>query len=182
MNKNKNNIIEGLKFGFGIILIFSLLGVVYAGYHGANQILAGTFIGDFIFQDNVSFQGNVNLENAIVTGVDNGNYSYTEVKTGKTWVNGKPIYRKVLVLSSNPIADNTWRTITYTDYPVNVEDIVSAYLQGNRISGYSFQQDANWAFRYMINPNGIGYLFGSSTTKSIASGDLVVLEYTKTTD
>lgn len=55
------NYLDGLKFGLGFLTIFGLLlGVVFAvGFHSAEEILGGTFSGVFIFEDNVTFNGNV---------------------------------------------------------------------------------------------------------------------------
>lgn len=58
----KNTILEGFKFGFGIFLFFGIIfGIAFAvGFHTADEILGGNFSGNFIFENNVTFQGNVN--------------------------------------------------------------------------------------------------------------------------
>ncbi len=45
--KFDKDILKGIKFSLGIILGFSILfGVVYAvGFHTANEIISGTFLG-----------------------------------------------------------------------------------------------------------------------------------------
>lgn len=64
-----SKILDGGKFGFGIILAISLFGVVFAsGFHTANQIVDGTFNGNF------TFNGSIDLENASLTGVSRQNY------------------------------------------------------------------------------------------------------------
>lgn len=54
-------VLDGIKFGFGFILVISFIfGIVFAiGFHSAEEILGGTFSGNFIFEDNVTFNGNV---------------------------------------------------------------------------------------------------------------------------
>lgn len=53
-------ILKGFKFSLGIIFGLSLFfGIVFAvGFHSANEILGGTFTGNLISQDNVTFNGN----------------------------------------------------------------------------------------------------------------------------
>lgn len=54
--------IKGLKIGAGFITILGILfGIVFAvGFHTAEEILGGTFSGNFVFDDNVTFNGDVN--------------------------------------------------------------------------------------------------------------------------
>lgn len=49
----KSNFIEGLKFGLGILTIFSIIGIVTAvGFHTASEVLTGTFTGNYDFVNN----------------------------------------------------------------------------------------------------------------------------------
>lgn len=52
-------ILDGIKIGFGIILSLSLFfGIVFAiGFHTVNEILGGTFNGNFVFNGNISHNG-----------------------------------------------------------------------------------------------------------------------------
>lgn len=54
------DILSGIKFSFGIFLFFSVFfGLVWAsGFHTANEILDGTFLGNY------TFTGEVNLSSA----------------------------------------------------------------------------------------------------------------------
>ena len=58
-----NDYIKGIKQGIGFTFILSIITVVSAvGFHSANEILSGTFLGNY------TFHGNVNLTNANVIG------------------------------------------------------------------------------------------------------------------
>lgn len=62
-----SKILDGIKFGFGFILVLGFIFtlVLASGWHTADEILEGTFSGNFIFEDNVTFNGNV-------TGISSG--------------------------------------------------------------------------------------------------------------
>lgn len=56
-----DNFYKGIQFGLGFIFILGLVfGLVWAsGWHTADEIFGGIFSGNFTFQDNVTFKGNV---------------------------------------------------------------------------------------------------------------------------
>lgn len=56
-------ILNGIKFGFGIIISLSLFfGIVFAvGIHTTSEILPGVFQGDYTFNGNLSVSGDLNL-------------------------------------------------------------------------------------------------------------------------
>lgn len=60
------DILKGFKFAFGFFLFFGiLLGLVYAvGFHTADEILGGKFIGNYVFN------GSVDFTNATVSGIN----------------------------------------------------------------------------------------------------------------
>lgn len=66
-----NKILEGMKIALGILLVFGVIfGLVYAsGFHYADEVLSGTFLGNYIYSGNVSFNSNVDLGNANVSGL-----------------------------------------------------------------------------------------------------------------
>ena len=52
MNKD---FLKGINIALGILLVFSIIGIVSAvGFHYANEILPGTFSGNFIFDGDVN--------------------------------------------------------------------------------------------------------------------------------
>lgn len=57
--------VKGIKIAFGFLFtIFSIFGLVYAvGFHTANEVLGGTFLGNY------SFSGNVNFTDSTVIGL-----------------------------------------------------------------------------------------------------------------
>ena len=60
-----NKFLDGIKFGFGfMIAIFLISGLAYAGYHGASQVMSGTFGGDY------NYTGTVDFTLATVVGMD----------------------------------------------------------------------------------------------------------------
>ena len=101
------------------------------------------------------------------------NYSQTEQKIG-TWIDGKPIYRKVFVGTSN-----TQTNVTIQNHAENIDTIVHAYGQlenstGMKLTVLSDNQSNVWAnntFTIYINNASI------DTYKY-----KLIYEYTKTTD
>ena len=98
-------------------------------------------------------------------------YSYTEVKTNKTWVDGRPIYRQcILVNTTSSTASSTTATINAsTTYPY-IDQIVSATL-------------INPANKRIHNPNGTSMVSNTITVfvgaYGITVGDILILEYVK---
>lgn len=112
-------------------------------------------------------------------------YSTTETKTNKVWIDGKPVYRKVLVLNQTISSDTT----VPSTIPNNVSDYWINYGESYLVvpnttaripliyahpAGLSYQMAA-----WLSDKDTIALRFGSaqSINKMVA-----VLEYTKTTD
>ena len=52
MNKD---FLKGINIALGFLLVFSIVGIVSAvGFHYADEILPGTFVGDFVFDGDVN--------------------------------------------------------------------------------------------------------------------------------
>jgi hypothetical protein len=105
-------------------------------------------------------------------------YSTSEVKTNKVWVNGKPIYRKMIV--ANPYTSGSNININN----LNIDKIT--YFYGLR--SYNNQYDINYYlsnndyFRILIrkyNNQDVITLQGSNSGQAKVE---IILEYTKTTD
>lgn len=120
-------------------------------------------------------QGNNTLE---LNGKDLSNtYSTSEMKIG-TWIDGKPIYRKVLELSnpsSQTLADlstyniDYMKDIRYTTSRINTQDFNNIYQNTSEFIRIFYKTDNN-----TLQFRGIDV----STIYSIT----IILEYTKTTD
>lgn len=102
----------------------------------------------------------------------NFTYSTEEVDTGEKWINGKPIYRKVINISPKNLYN--WEYIPETNN-LSIEKIIKTTAMGT--DGTYKDCVANlYARRY---PNGnfgfIAYGWAIITT-------VIIIEYTKTTD
>lgn len=102
----------------------------------------------------------------------NFTYSTEEVDTGEKWIDGKPIYRKVINISAVNLYN--WQYIPETDN-LSIKKIIKATAMGTDES-YTDCVASLYARRY---PNGkfafLAYRWAIITT-------MIILEYTKTTD
>lgn len=102
---------------------------------------------------------------------ENNKYLYTEVKTNKTWVDGRTIYRQcILVNTTTSSSSATEATINAsTTYPY-INQIISA----TQIDGVSNR---------IINPNGVRMVNNTirvyAGAYGIAVGNILILEYVK---
>lgn len=122
-------------------------------------------------------------------GVENmGAYSTTETVIG-TWVDGKPIYRKVVQLTSTSLSSSKWLYIDVSND--NIETIIDVKGTVNLTSTLGTKNqliqrtvtDAITTYGIGLgdmNSTQIGIQFGTSYTQ-LNSGYLIY-EYTKTTD
>ena len=123
-----------------------------------------------------------NVLNDVKNYVDNSNsYSTQEVKTGGTWIAGKPIYRKTFI----------YEGVTTANAPIsigsisNVEDIetIKGTLRlhaGGFISLGYMNNDNNKVFE--VNTKETGEVIVISPYNSSNSKIIITVEYTKTTD
>lgn len=98
-------------------------------------------------------------------------YSTQEVKTGGTWIDGKPIYRNVLIntelINSESIG---WGGLESKITSLNIENCIACYAS----------MDNNMGMRHLqFMPDRGGFI---SYYSGIPNGAKVVMEYTKTTD
>ena len=119
-------------------------------------------------------------------------YSIDETLTGGTWIDGKPIYRKVFVVNNNVVS-----TVNSIDLlGMNISTLLPTISGSVRLSGsVIFSGGVNTFFindgdtlkysRYKANNNSVDNLqhelilnYGSNTLYSL----ILILEYTKTTD
>ena len=101
-------------------------------------------------------------------------YSTDETLTGGTWIDGKPIYRKVITGLSFGNVQNNWTNLVEI---ANVDDLITAFVKR------TFDNSVHYSmgFRYYN-----GYLQYFAYEGEGASGqwdfNSVIIEYTKTTD
>lgn len=108
-------------------------------------------------------------------------YSTNEIKTNKIWIDGKPIYRKVLSYSSS-YTNTGSRTITHNLGVDNYTNIVYGFLN---YAGMTFPipriaNDGNNVGISSISSNSL--IIDVATAITSYSNLILVLEYTKTTD
>lgn len=126
----------------------------------------------------------VNNNDDTVQGIINGEkYSTTEVKTNKTWIDGKPIYRKVINIGYLPN-----KNAKLTNHNIsNIDKIIYQYAIASDSNGLTY------SIPHVASPN-----MGNSMTMALrsnkewvqinCSSDMTsytayfILEYTKTTD
>ena len=116
--------------------------------------------------------------------VDNSNsYSTQEVKTGGTWIDGKPIYRKVVNFGALPNA--TIKGVTFDN--INADTFVKAEgiamtNNGNAVTiPFADTSAATQSISIFINSSSVSINAGT-TNRSDYTKCYIVLEYTKTTD
>ena len=118
-----------------------------------------------------------------VQNLNNPNYSTTEQKTGGTWIDGKPIYRKVIDGLNAP-STTSWTTVISTGLE-NVDTMVKIY--GIMVTSDNYQIVLPWAEQgYTIvhrfyNTNK-SVLIKLNATNFYNFPYTLILEYTKTTD
>ena len=115
-----------------------------------------------------------------VQALNNPNYSTTEQKTGGTWIDGKPIYRKVIMFNSaTTIAEGG---TDFTLSALGLSDIDNFFnIVGFNTTGSKTNTERR--------NSPIGCFWRSATTVSLLSASGVtsnylglIVEYTKTTD
>lgn len=128
----------------------------------------------------------VNLTDDGETGSEE-NYSTDEVNTGKKWIDGKPIYRKVFEIT-NPATTGAYQ-INYQHNIVNLDVIVgwtgstTPRTTGSyrRLLPFAYYGNANYNVGVSVSASVILISIGSESVPDIAK-IYMTLEYTKTTD
>lgn len=123
-------------------------------------------------------------------------YSTDETLTGGTWIDGKPIYRKVTEITDFG-NDSIFGYLYNSDFKViNVKTLIKSFDQDTYINEHSRQYDAvgsiggvNLSSNVSMDTNEIYVVYQAynATTEvweSIFNNNegLIILEYTKTTD
>lgn len=98
-------------------------------------------------------------------------YSTTEQATGGKWIDGKPIYKKVLIVPTTIIADgNSYKSLG-VGYPDNADTMFPPTI---------FNFSTNTFYYNSYKPIQVASSISGGTT--INAGTEIIIEYTKTTD
>ena len=120
------------------------------------------------------------------------NYTAEEVKTGGTWIDGKPIYRSILALSSISAA-NTWY---YSDDRLSNVDTIIKYdaiidnmpttSQGRVVNAPLFRSSTDYTVailqRQTEDAGLVGLTYWTNSSLMLAKTVRAIVYYTKTTD
>lgn len=157
------------------------------GYGGSEDCVSGYFNNDKVIisgyaNENITSItgykfGQVTVQNTITNPSPAASYSTDEHLTGGTWIDGKPIYRKVFDYSNS-----LWGSGDKDISNLNIKQIISSYFIGaNNADGTGNQ----WAQGVIGNGERLLY-FNEKFTIMYRKGGMyykyVILEYTKTTD
>ena len=130
-----------------------------------------------IFKHPLFIKATSNMSESEATGILNlinqrESYSTEEINTGKKWIDGKPIYKKCIPMSSSSTVSGDWTTFSNFLTGMNVEQIVKG----------SFRRTSD---NTIIVPEGIKASNNNLYIQVYANWNgfnLAILEYTKTTD
>ena len=125
-----------------------------------------------------TLSGNETDKAPSVRAVKEANTYSTEEKVVGTWIDGKPIYRKVVEFTS----DTTQKIVSITG-KIDKFTFIDAYAKGgnNLIHGL-YRVDDNDQFRYYINVDNTMHFQSGSNFPLLPYTAYVIAEYTKTTD
>lgn len=123
------------------------------------------------------------MQNTKVLTQDTQVYSTEETNTGKTWIDGQPIYRKVVVVELNTKPNSTYNIPTGIN-GVNYVNIVGGVMEmGNYSFSIYYSNNAdvkyNTACYYNKLTNQIVYNFGENRLNSVIKKITFIIEYTK---
>lgn len=171
-------------------------GVIYdvdpEEYSGTTPLSAANLnaMQDGIYEDlgdksQLKTNSKTNLVNAINSIIDAEIYSTDEIKTNKVWIDGKPIYRKVVSVNF-PTSSSTATTNHNISNIDTVTDYELIWLDTADSKWYKSYKDTTG--QYYVQADGI-----SSTSVYVKSGSnydwakrtanrYAIIEYTKTTD
>lgn len=173
-----NTTITTSSSGTGTELIFN--NNIPNGYEETNEPFPGGGGGGSItvhdsYSTSTTEPYSANYVNGTLTDV----YSTSEVKTNKIWINGKPIYRKIIYIPNLPNNANTsydtgiTETLEYVFF-----DLGHSYYSWTNGIDYNFRSNIT-ALNYQKSTNKISI---TSNTNLSSFWAYICLEYTKTTD
>ena len=107
---------------------------------------------------------------------ENLSYSTTEQKTGGYWIDGKPIYRKVITTNARTIYDN-WNTVAL-DVSVHTDYVIKCYMVSTSKNGTGGGVSAD--IKALVYADGTVHI--NNQYSNVNNTVYCILEYTKTTD
>lgn len=114
------------------------------------------------------------------------NYTTNEINTGKLWIDGKPIYRKVIEYSTQPASGNNTfnHGILNVDKFIDIETIICRKDKVFHFAPRYTPGETSWDFYYDdITTTKITFNCGSQLRNGTYWGtSYFIFEYTKTTD
>lgn len=157
-----SKVLDGFKMGFGIFLFFALVfGIVFAvGFHSADEILGGTFLGDYVFQGNVKLDNSASVCNAGQEGSIRYNGTVFEGCNGTDWDSlssltqggGVDTYTKLMLHFDNVWIDNSSSTHSVTNNG-------ASFTSSGHFSQASYFDGTN---DYLSIPDSEDFNFGNS--------------------
>ena len=111
-------------------------------------------------------------------------YSTSEVKTGATWINGKPLYRKVVSITTQSSAGGAFTNITDVFNAENAH-VVGGWIKGS--DGYNHSINSTWStsslFTFTDVKDDATVVYMTVNQSNLLSRNAyIIIEYTKTTD
>ena len=107
-------------------------------------------------------------------------YSTTETKTNKVWIDGKPIYRKVIVKTITRSGNNVFSLSSVGLKNIDKYVTLKSISNGNPINEDYYTTNAD-LLRTLINYDGLHIQLGTSYP-SVPCLIYTIVEYTKKTD
>ena len=106
-------------------------------------------------------------------------YSTEEVNTGKKWIDGKPIYRRVFEAEENKNVSSKTTVSGWSTVITNISNIINTYTTASN----STEVIGNPFFaRYKKSESKFYFSTTTGGNWDVSIGDIFILEYTKTTD
>ena len=139
-------------------------------YNGTNwETIGGSITGDTLpIGSEIDYTGS-----SVPAGWEEvADYSTNEINTGKKWIDGKPIYRKVYS-GNTPSSSGA----LFSTSGMNINEITKEEMLVTGSNGHV--SVIGIGFDYSIPLNGSGYY---SSTALLGRPCILILEYTKTTD
>ena len=104
-------------------------------------------------------------------------YSTEEQRIG-TWINSKPIYRKVISFNTTSSKINAYLTLNTRE--LNIEWLINAYGPAKQSDGSTIMLKSDTQAILLTSKGQLDLYFNNSTAQTFSG--YVILEYTKTTD
>ena len=170
--------VDGDSFDTALEAISRLNQIVFSKGGGSGTGVATNVITED--SDTVAFTGNGTAGNPLSAKGYNGSYSTTETLTGGTWIDGKPIYRKVIEGLLGTLGESSVEFIGADAIDVVISKFI--YTRGNNgLSDIEFAEDGftHLAVRY----DNINQSFNIISKPDKAGNTYyLTVEYTKISD